>query len=173
MQSICICFSEALSDESQEYVDQIKNQDLLSTLSDEQKYILCASILSSPIYRSERLEFSMKWKEENKETMEYVSKYLSFKNPNYPEKSLKADCILCKAFKNGGRRNYYPKNLYLTSSFDDEHSVIVLKEEDNRSYVDKHFKNIPILMILQKEMDYDRLVLNFVEEFLPPKLKLK
>lgn len=152
-------FPEILSEESPEYMNQIKNREALSALSEEHEYILCASILSSAVYRDERLEFSHRWMDSNKDPLN-VSKNISFKNSIYAEEKLEADCILCRAFKYGGTRSSEPQNLYLTSNYDNENSLIVLKEEGDHVYVDKHFKNIPLL-ITGKKMEHDQLFLNY------------
>ncbi|KAK7597805.1 hypothetical protein V9T40_010030 [Parthenolecanium corni] len=157
---------KTLSDESQEYVDQIKNRELLSTLSREQKFILCASILSSRVYRVEHLEFSTRWMDEGRDTLEYESINVSFKTPAYTATTMTADCILCRAFKLGGKFTSKPQKLYLTLSYDNENSLIVLKKENTKFYLHKRFKNIPILMTLQTKIDYDTLFLNYAKEYL-------
>lgn len=152
----------ALREESPEYVDQITLRVDLLNLTRLQKFILCASILSSPVYRKERLEFSYDWMDATSDTLEYVTKDLSFTSTLHPKYKLTANCIPCQAFKDGTDLTSKTETLYITPTYDDQYSVVVLKEKDGAFYVDKSFRNIAILITLFEKMDYDKLFSNFL-----------
>lgn len=126
------------------------------------KYTLCASTLSSPIYRKDRLEFSLDWMYETIDsgsTLDYEEE-VSFKS-NPAENKIKTDCILCVASEDATSENSKSIPLFLTRSYNDEYSVVVLKPERGRIFVDKYFKNIPILMTKGQDVDHGFLTLDF------------
>lgn len=142
-----------LRQESPEYVDLIEQRADLLVLSKFQKFILCALILSSPVYRKERLKFSL----DGWITLGHVTKELSLERMVHPKEPVKVECILCKALK-GTEQYSYSVNMYLTHTYDDKYSVIVLKEHNRRVYVDKYFKNIALLLTLFAQMDFVELI---------------
>lgn len=152
-------FSATLREESREYAELIERRDNLSTLSKNQKLNVCACILSSPVYKQDRLEYSVDWINEiNKDVvLDYKEVHIFFDGL---KEKLKTESILCKAFENGEDPKSESTNMYLTRSYANGYSVIVLKEKNGGIFVDKYFKNIAELITVQEEMNSDKLFLN-------------
>lgn len=154
--------SDELRRESPEYVRTIENQGL-SSLSTDEKLLLCASILSSPAFRYEQLEFSLDWIHDTRKNFDLNTKLVSFTSEGYKEKVQPTRCVLCKAFENGTKADSKSTNLYLTDAQDDKHSILVLKEETDGIFVYKYFKNNAILMTASRKMNYSHLFVNFMK----------
>lgn len=158
-------FSEVLSTESPKYILQIENQDNLARLSKKERLILCASILSSFVYQQDNLEVSLEWIRRtyrNEGAVNFEEKTISFKSAGNTDVTMKTECFLCKGFKNGENINSESTNLYVTRTYEDGYSAMVLKEQINGTISpDKYFKNIALLITAQKKIYYDELSLNF------------
>lgn len=153
-----------MKEESSEYVAEIEKRGILTILSDKQKQILCASVISSPVYRKDRLEFIVTWLGESQYSADFKieKKFVSYKNPDNTVGKLPVNCYLCKAIENEGKSNSKTRNLYLTSSYDDGFSIIVLKENEDGIFVDKYFKNIALIIAARENMNYHHLFLNYI-----------
>lgn len=159
-----ITFSDALREESSDYVEEIEKRDILAILSEKQKQILCASVISSPAYRKDRLELFVTWLDESQTQKDFKieKQFLSFRKPDNTVGKLPVSCLRCKASENGDESNSKMTNLYLTSSYDDGYSIIAMKENKDGISVDKHFKNIALFIAAREDMNYDHLFLNYV-----------
>lgn len=143
-----IFLAETLRDESPAYVSLIEARDDLSSMTMWQRAVLCASLLSSPIYRAERLEYSSKRSLNPTSDFVYSEEPLSFSYHNEKgKKSLILDCFICKGFANGDDIKSKSTNLYITRSYDDQSSVYLLKSNVESVYLDKYFKKISVLTI--------------------------
>lgn len=139
-------FIEALQNESPNYVELIRKRDNLSSLPKWKKLFLCASILSSPTYRIDRLEFSLDWANEiDDDSLRYQETNVKFKNQRSDHENLTADCMICKGFTNAAGKKKKSTVLYLTRSHDSKNSLYVLKEEAEGPFLSKYFRYIPLL----------------------------
>lgn len=94
------------------------------------------------------------------DSLDYVQKSISFRSIQHEPVS--ADCILCNAFQDATVKESKSVNLYITRSYNNEYSAIVLKEEDKGIFMYNYFKSIPILMLHSHgEMDFGELFSNF------------
>ncbi|KAK7597813.1 hypothetical protein V9T40_010038 [Parthenolecanium corni] len=138
---------DTLAQESPEYIHLIETKDDVSELSNMLQLHLCASILSSPTYRIDRLEYSSDWVN-NEDNLVVAEKPLTFKNEKYEKASGNtiARCIICKGFENADDEDSNTTNLCLTRSYNDKKSIYVSKEEDRSYILSKYFINVPTLM---------------------------
>lgn len=140
-------FAEELRLESPTYVRLIEDKDHLSLMTIWQRAVLCASVLSSPIYREERLEYSTKWISDHANDLIFVEELLPFTYSNQKGKksALICDCIICKGFTNGDYEKSESTDLCITRSYDNHSSLYVIKLHRNFNFLDKYFRRMAIL----------------------------
>lgn len=100
--------------------------------------------MSSPIYREERLEYSLKWAEtENNPAVEAIP--LAFKNSEFLG-NMESPSIICKGYEDADDKNSHSINLYLSPTYDNKESVYVAKEKDGGPFLSRYFTKVPILI---------------------------
>lgn len=151
-------FTETLRSESAGYIELVEKKDDISALTRWKKFILCASILSSPIYRdmfgSTRLEISKKWMVRSKSTLQYGRRNVFFSSEDFKEKLMNDDCMRCRGFEHFSHYDHQLwTNLCITRSFEDKNSVYVFQSaDDDMLLVSKYFKNISVLINAQEKI---------------------
>lgn len=142
----------ALERESEKYIELINQKDNISELSTWQMFLVCYSIISSPVRKSDLYKFSLDWAEfkanVEKNEPRFENKSMSFRNEALTNEKWTADCVSCwSSIENSG---IFSKttvvNLFFTHSLDDKYSVYVLKEENGVTYISDYIKNVPVLM---------------------------
>lgn len=141
----------------------IEKRDALSSLSVFRKLALCASILTSPIYRVDRLEFSLEWMEQNRYEMAlgFETNELTFTesvSENLPFKG-----FICKGVVNTDTRDSDSTSLFITQAYDDKDSVYVVEHKDEYFILSKYFRNIPLLINHNERLDEGLLYANYDE----------
>lgn len=117
-----------------------------------QNFLLCSSIISSPIYENDRSNFSFDWTSFKKNavqenTIKHENKLLTFKNEEHFAEEWISDYVYCKS---SIQEDLDPlttkKNLLITRSYDDNFSIYVSTEENGITVLSGYFKNVHILM---------------------------
>lgn len=145
-------FAGALEKESAEYIELVEKKDNLFSLTKWQKIMLCSTILTTPVYRNDRLEHTAHWIDHDESNLEYEKKKLLFKSTDaakYAKEDFYADVFHCKGYINAKDSDSSAStDLYATRTYDDKDSIIVSEEDnDGRIYlVGKYFKHVPVLM---------------------------
>lgn len=149
--------------ESPDYMTGVKGSYTFSNLSQRQKFVLCASILSNKVFHRQHLEFSFDWmndiiEKNTNEVLDYEKNVLletidSSELPAVP-------CILCKAVEDVTIKNSKTTNLYVTNSYRNSYSAFVFIEKGDGIWLHSGFRNIPVLMPGHEDMNAHKLFLD-------------
>lgn len=161
-------FAEALKNESSAYVHLIEEKDDLLALTKWNRAVLCTSILSSPIFRKKRLEYSTKWILDHINAFKYEDKAVTFQFTNHDEEIMSTfmyNCIICKGFADGDDEKSQSTDLCITRSYDNRGSVYIIKLSNEIDTLDKYeyFEKVAVLMNVQKTVANDSLFKNYNE----------
>lgn len=131
--------------ESPAYYTLIQKRYDLLDLWKWQRYVLCESIVSTPIYHQEGVEFITDFTVFNPGNLSPTRKPLHFRTGEYSDEKLTFECFICKV-KRLIKKEKKQTNLYVTQSYDNKNSIYVLKAEEDGIILDKYFLNVPELM---------------------------
>lgn len=144
-------FTDALEAESPEYLKLVARKNDLLALTEFQRQLSCASVLSSPIYRKEnRLHFTKDLIDIDKAALKFnevKERPLSFINEKFISKNLKATCIPCYGSEETPTDSSDITALCLTQSYNDRDSLYVIQKDDTdeRWYLNNYFEKNPVL----------------------------
>lgn len=138
-------FAGVIERESPAYNRLIQTKFGLSEMLKWQQYVLCESVVSSPIYRQEGYELITKPPIVHPQSLIPTRKPLAFRHREYTHENLIFECIICKVTRLIKNIKMIT-NLYVTQSYDNEESVYVLKVEKDGIILDKYFSRVPVLM---------------------------
>lgn len=148
-------FTDSLRAESPEYLNLVERKNYLLSLTEFQRKLLCANILSSPAYHTDRVEVTKHFLENTKESFDVIEQLtLSFDSDDNEDTNKNVEInnsIPCYGFINYDNGELVNTRMYyftLTQSYNDRNSLYILLENEIKKdnwFLDNYFENISLL----------------------------